>query len=209
MCESRSHLCSAGPYQYTSHLRQLDGYRPLSAYLVPASISRVRSPLSDHLKDWCGRLQVHPDREFSYYILHGLEFGFRVGFDYRKELCAARRNMQSALEHSQVVEKYLGEECEAGRILGPFHQREIPGLHVNRFGVIPKGRVSRKWRLITDLSFPEGANVNEGICPALCTLTYTSVDRIARAAQSLGLGALLAKTDVKSAYRLVPVHPED
>ena len=116
--------------------------------------------------------------------------------------------MQSALEHSQVVEKYLREEREAGRILGPFHQREIPGLQVNRFGVIPKGRASRKWRLITDLSFPEGANVNEGICPALCTLTYTSVDRIATAAQSLGPGALLAKTDVKSAYRLVPVHPE-
>jgi len=35
------------------------------------------------------------------------------------------------------------------------------------------------------------------------------VDRVARAAQSLGKGALLAKIDIKSAYRLIPIHPDD
>ncbi len=47
------------------------------------------------------------------------------------------------------------------------------------------------------------------IDPALCSLQYTLVDRVARAARLLGPGAFLAKVDVKSAYRLVPVHPED
>ena len=32
---------------------------------------------------------------------------------------------------------------------------------------------------------------------------------MARRAMELGVGSLLAKTDIKSAYRLVPVHPED
>lgn len=32
---------------------------------------------------------------------------------------------------------------------------------------------------------------------------------MARAAQSIGQGTLLAKLDIKAAYRLVPVHPED
>ena len=176
---------------------------------MPAPLSEVCSPLSANIGAWRERLQKHPDKVFSEYILHGLEFGFRVGFDYHIQLSAARRNMTSALEHVDVVDKYLGEEREAGRILGPFRQGVIPDLHVNRFGVIPKGRASGKWRLITDLSFPENASVNDGISPDLCTLAYTSVERVARAAHSLGPGALLAKADVKSAYRLVPVHPED
>ena len=57
--------------------------------------------------------------------------------------------------------------------------------------------------------FPEGASINDGIDPQLCSLQYTSVERVARAAQSLGKGTLLAKLDIKSAYRVIPVHPDD
>jgi len=76
-------------------------------------------------------------------------------------------------------------------------------------GVVPKGHTPGRWRLITDLSFPEGASVNDGIDPYLCSLQYTSVDRVARADQSLGKGALLAKLDIKSAYHLIPIHPDN
>ena len=81
-------------------------------------------------------------------------------------------------------------------------------LHISRFDVIPKSTPG-KWRLITDLSHPEGGSVNNGIHPSMCTLHYTSVDRVARSMQKYGKGALMAKIDVKSAYRLVPVHPDD
>ena len=60
-----------------------------------------------------------------------------------------------------------------------------------------------------DLSHPEGASVNEGIRLGLCTLKYTSVEPVASAARRLSQGTLLAKLDIKSAYRLVPVHPSD
>ena len=43
----------------------------------------------------------------------------------------------------------------------------------------------------------------------LCSLSYVSVDDAVRAATRLGQGALLAKVDIKSAYRMVPVHLED
>ena len=115
--------------------------------------------------------------------------------------------MPSALEHPAVIERYLGKECSVGRILGPIPAGDAADLHINRFGVIPKGRASGKWRLITDLSFPDGGSVNDGIDPEHCSFTYTSVDRVA--AYHLGLGALMAKADIKAAYRLVPVHPED
>ena len=64
--------------------------------------------------------------------------------------------------------------------------------------------------MITDLSFPEGASVNDGIQPKLCSLKYTSVEAVAATARSLGRGgALLAKQDIRSAYRLIPVDPRD
>ena len=83
------------------------------------------------------------------------------------------------------------------------------GVHVSRFGVIPKPHQPGKWRLITDLSSPKGSSVNDGVAPALCSVSYASVDDAVRCIASLGRGALLAKFDIASAYWAVPVHPED
>ena len=44
--------------------------------------------------------------------------------------------MQSALEHPDIVERYLGGENQAGRLLGPFNPGQIEDLHISRFGVI-------------------------------------------------------------------------
>lgn len=85
----------------------------------------------------------------------------------------------------------------------------MEGVHVSRFGVIPKPHQPGKWRLITDLSSPKGASVNDGISSALCSLSYKSVDDAVCTVARLGLGAWLAKFDIASAYRLVSVHPQD
>ena len=63
--------------------------------------------------------------------------------------------------------------------------------------------------LITDLSFPPGSSVNDEIDPSFCSLSYLSTDTVALAVAELGPGALLAKVDIESAYRLVPVHLQD
>ena len=129
-------------------------------------------------------------------------------FDYTCPFHPARQNMQSAKHYPAVIE-YVQAERLHGQILGPFSPGAIPGLHVNRMGVIPKGHSPGKWRLIIDLSFPERGNMNSGINAALCSLQYTSVENISLALRSLGRGALIVKLDVKAAYRLIPVHPED
>ena len=74
--------------------------------------------------------------------------------------------------------------------------------------MVPKKGVN-KWRLILDLSSPEGHSVNDAISPDLCSLSYISVDDAAKAVTRVGRGALLAKVDIKNAYRIVEVHPED
>ena len=169
----------------------------------------VSSPLSARWQYWRVNLRDHPDSAFVSYILGGLQQGFRVGFDYTHPLRAAPRNMQSARLHPAVLDDYIQGEQASGRILGPFRPGTLLGLHKNRMGVIPKGHTPGKWRLITDLSFPEGESVNDGIDPIICSLQYTSVERIAQALHSVGRGALVAKVDVKAAYRLIPVHPDD
>ena len=112
--------------------------------------------------------------------------------------------MRLAGEYPEVVRDYIAKECLLWRLLGPFDPQGLPGVHTSRFGVIPKGN-SGNWRLILDLSAPEGFSVNDGIEPGLCSLSYVSVEVILR----MGRGTRLAKVDIKSAYRIVPVHSED
>ncbi len=80
-------------------------------------------------------------------------------------------------------------------------------VHTSRFGVIPKN--AGGWRLILDLSSPEGASVNDGIAEDLCSLSYVSIEDAAREIAAYGPGCLLSKVDIKQAYRMVPVHPEN
>ena len=66
-----------------------------------------------------------------------------------------------------------------------------------------------KWRLIVDLSSPKGRSVNDGIEAELCSLTYLHMDKVSRELVRLGPASLMAKMDVESAYRIVPVDPAD
>ena len=170
-------------------------------------LSSVSTPLD--LAEWSHALSFHPDLAFACYICEGLRSRFRIGFKHGSPLQSATSNMLSAINHPDVVADYLKKEVSLGRMLGPFRSScELPP-HINRFGVIPKGHNTGKWRLITDLSYPHNFSVNDGIDPSLCSLTYTTVDDIAETAAHLGPGSLLAKVDIESAYRLIPVHPDD
>ena len=75
--------------------------------------------------------------------------------------------------------------------------------------MLPKRNQLNKWRLIVNLSSLTGHSINDGIDPQLCSLSYVSVDDIAASVLKLGRGALLAKSDIKHAYRQIPVHPQD
>ena len=63
--------------------------------------------------------------------------------------------------------------------------------------------------MIVDLSSPAGHSVNDGIDGELSSLSYTSVDDVMRRVLEFGQGALMAKADIKHAYRNVAVHPDD
>ncbi len=190
------------------HLERLAGRRPLRLVAMPVEYQTVVTPLE--WWTWDGRLQYHPDQNFRRYIVMGLKEGFRVGFQYGVvAIGSAQTNILSATRNKQVVDEYLDKEVRLGRVAGPVDPTAQPGIHINRFGVIEKPHQPGKYRLIVDLSYPEGRSVNDGLEPELCTMKYTSVDVAVARVLTHGAGTSLAKFDIESAYRIVPVHPDD
>ena len=154
------------------------------------------------------QLCSHPDRNQVDYVLNGLRQGFRLGFHPEAvTLKSAKANCPSALDHHTVIDEYLAKEVALGRVVGPFTQPVLDNLQISRFGVIPKK--DGGWRLILDLSFPCGHSVNDGINKEEFTLTYSKVSDAISLIIKAGRGALMGKVDIKSAYRIIPVHPSD
>ena len=161
------------------------------------------------MEEFSKELASHPDQQQVSYVLQGLQHGFRLGFHSAHKLKPAKRNKPSARHHAHIVDAYLANEVSLGRVAGPFASPPFPRLHISSFGVIPKKGQPGKWRLIVDLSSPGGASVNDGIDPQDFSLQYIKVDQVIRMVSRYGPGALMAKFDVESAYRNIPVHPDD
>lgn len=96
-------------------------------------------------------------------------------------------------------------EVTAGRMSGPYLLPPMPNLHVSPIGVVPKA--DGGWRMITHLSYPPSFSINEHKDPQFTTVTYTSFDTVVQTISTLGPMALLAKVDIKNAFRLLPIYP--
>ena len=101
--------------------------------------------------------------------------------------------MLSTLDHPAVVEACIHNELTLGRLAYIRNPTNLPWHHASPVGIIPKKHKPGKWRLIVDLPAPEGHSVNDGIEKALCSLSYISVDNVAKTILQLGPGTLLGK----------------
>ena len=117
------------------------------------------------------------------------------------------RNLRSATLHADVIDRDLHHEVTAGHILGPFPDKPLPTLQCSGLGVVPKK--NGKWRVIMHLSAPPGRSVNDYIPREQFTLTYATVDDAVRLLTTLGKDALMAKADLKAAFRNIPTNPAD
>ena len=161
--------------------------------------NEIVTPLQ--VKEWRASLCSHPDDDFCSYIIRGITNGFIIGFDHQGRRNPAKSNMLSVLQNPGVIDDYLRAKIEEGCILGPVTQ--VSGVHINRFGVIPKQHQVGRWRLIVDLSHPEGTSINDGIPSERCSLKYPTVDDAIRIIKHLGRGTQLAKWDCGGLLELV------
>ncbi|KAM3928086.1 uncharacterized protein RB166_006214 [Leptodactylus fuscus] len=150
-------------------------------------------------------LEIYPNREASAVLSDGFVFGFFIPF-IPSDQPYFSRNLKSARDLPSVLRDKIYKEVSLGRIVGPFSSPPFHNLRVSPLGIVPK-KESGKFRLIHHLSHPKGSSVNDGISRSLASVSYVSFDRAVSLLRVAGPGALMAKSDIESAFRLLPVHP--
>lgn len=149
----------------------------------------------------------YPNHQITQELVDGFSEGFPLHYQGIREdtdclnLGSVRQNVNMALKKVQ-------KEVDLGRVAGPFKERPLPNLRLSPLGLIPKSTPG-EFRLIHHLSHPKDNSVNSGIDSDLCSVQYTKFDAAIELVQNLGQGALLAKSDIKSAFRLLPISPQD
>ena len=145
--------------------------------------------------------------DLKHFLISGFSFGFRISYVGERQTFESR-NLKSALEKPHVVLSKLNKEREAGRIAGPFTVPPFPIFHCSPLGIVPKKDPS-EFRLIHHLSYPHGSSVNDFIPDDCSSVSYASINDAIDVLKRTGAGCFMAKTDVKSAFRIIPIHPND
>ena len=111
------------------------------------------------------------------------------------------------IKNPTIISEYLQREVQLGRMHR--HKVKLSKIHPSPLEVIPMKHKLGKWRLIVDLSSPVGASINDGISTEWSSLSYVSIDHLSSLVINISEGALLVKTDIKEAYTMLSIHPED
>ena len=94
------------------------------------------------------------------------------------------------------------------RIAGPFQTPPLPKFRVFPLGVVPK-KVPGEFRVIHHLSYPKGLSLNDGIPHEYSSVSYANIEDAIRFIKKAGHGCFLPKTDVQSAFCIIPMNPKD
>ena len=111
-------------------------------------------------------------------------------------------------QNPTVVSDKLAKERNAGCISSPSRQVPLPEFASSPLGLVPK-KAPGEFRLMHHLSHPRGSSINDGIPTDCSTVQYASVDDAVKIIVELGTHCFLAKTDVKSAFRILPLNPSE
>ena len=151
-------------------------------------------------------LEIYPDQVTAQFLSRGFEFGFPLP-SFSGAGCTVVGNLKSASQFPQIVREKVEKEIAEGRIAGPFEHPPFDDFRISPLGVVPK-REQNTYRIIHHLSFPKGDSLNDEIDVELCSVTYATFEEAIVKIRQCGPGALLAKADIKSAFRLLPIAPE-
>ena len=119
------------------------------------------------------------------------------------------KNLKSADEFPLVVDQKISKELQLGRIMGPYDEPpHVQNYKISPLGVVPK-KTPRKFRIIHHLSYPEGSSVNDFIPREISSVQYETVQDAISIITQTRLPVFMAKVDIESAFRIIPVSPID
>jgi len=159
-------------------------------------------------------LKKHPNRPFVKSVCRGLRKGFWPWADTSDPNLPtthdnSRRSVLSR-EKSKFIREQRDEEVKLNRWSKPFGQKLLPGMYSAPISAVPKR--SGKFRLINDQSWGPNS-LNSMIPKSKVNIPLDGIDHLGSALiavrKKIGPNRKLVafKSDVKSAYRLMPMHP--
>ena len=95
-----------------------------------------------------------------------------------------------------------------GRVARPLFSPPLPNFQCHPIGVVPK-KHSTEWHTIYHLSYAPHDSINDHTPKDPYSLQYVRVDVAISILKSLGPGAYMTKTDLKSAFRIMLLYPDD
>ena len=113
-------------------------------------------------------------------------------------------NLKLCRDHPDVVMQKIATEVKAHHVKGPFPHAPFSDMKISPIGIVPK-KVAGQFRLIHHLSFPHGESVNDFSYPSFSSIQYASFDDAVDCLIKLGRHTQMAKTDIDSAFRLIPI----
>ena len=180
------------------------GPAPIALNPTPINQHKICTPLRP--QNFARLLHNHPDQAFVSKLITSLQIGFDIGYS-GPHLPLVAPNLHSASVYPHIVDEALEKEIQANRIAGPYPFPPFHNLRCSGLGVVPKK--DGGWRLIYHLSAPTNQSINDYIDPTTYSLQYSTIDDAIKMCHKVGKGALLDKVDLKNAFRLCPVRPDD
>ena len=147
-------------------------------------------------------LTGYPDMNMVDYLLSGFKQGFRIGYE-GLDFPLITKNLPSATDNPEQVTAAIIKELERGHTAGLFTQPPFENFRCSLLGAVPKKDGTH--RLIIDLSSPSGLSINDFISKEDYSVTFSKFDDVVSMVKSLGKSALMAKLDIRHAFRLCPV----
>ncbi|XP_065126277.1 uncharacterized protein [Paramisgurnus dabryanus] len=155
-------------------------------------------------------LTSYPNANFTSYLLNGLSQGFNPGVLASPTLNMICPNLQSALVEPETVDLLIHKEVNEKFIMGPFSAPPFSTFRVSPIGVATR-KFSGKKRPIFDLSSPHSSplpSINSLIPLEEFSLNYHDIDQAITLIKNAGRSAWMAKVDITSAFKIMPIHPD-
>lgn len=172
---------------------------------------RIPVPSMLNIPAWQAVATGHHD---DAYVLDGVRFGFPLHYTGPALARENRDAHSSAQQHWTHVKRYVEVELQNNALLGPFDRPPfVPWTNISPVMTRPKAE-STKRRIIVDLSFPQGNNVNAHIHKNIIFGSYhehrlPTVRDTLQVVEQMEFQVKLATIDVERAYRNIPVCPLD
>ena len=158
-------------------------------------------------------LETKYNAEETKFLINGFQHGFDIGYMGPTDRSDTSNNIPFTVGDKFDMWDKIMEEVRLGRYAGPYEEPPFQNFIQSPIGLVPKS--GGRTRLIFHLSykFKNGnESVNFWIPKEKCSVKYNDLDHAVRNCLKISKdttqGVFLARTDLMSAFRILPVSPQ-